>query len=243
MDSQVLRDDMVDSLEHEAKAVLRTEALGLAMRTVPREYFLDEGQAPHADRPYRVDGTTAFAPSTVARLFEALDLHSNEKVLLVGAGVGYTAAIAAELVGSEHVHAIDLASGIVHVARRNLAASGYDEVLVAQGDGANGLAAYAPYDRILLEVSAVRPPHQLLAQLRSDGRLVMPMGSGRPELVAIEDGDVVDRRGPLAAPPMLVSGEEAGAIERNRMHREDRERAQLAAERRRGWEAEWIDWD
>jgi protein-L-isoaspartate(D-aspartate) O-methyltransferase len=71
----------------------------------------------------------------------------------------------------------------------------------------------------------------------------MPLGGGTQELVAIEDGDRVGDYGTVAFHPMLVDGEQADTIERNRTHREDREHARRSAERRKGWEQTWIDWD
>lgn len=243
MDPAVLREDMVDALEAGEPGVVQSETVGLAMRAVPRRHFLTEGQHPHADTAYRIDGTTAYAPSTVARLLEALAPDAGHKVLIVGVGVGYTAALVAEIVEPVNVTAVDLAGRMVSRARQNLAAAGYDAVLVAQADGANGFPAYAPYDRILVEPAAVSPPRRLLEQLAPTGRLTMPRGAPDPELVAVEDDEVVARFGAMAAPPMLVPGEEAGAIERNRTRREDREFAERAAQRRSGWERDWIDWE
>jgi protein-L-isoaspartate(D-aspartate) O-methyltransferase len=71
----------------------------------------------------------------------------------------------------------------------------------------------------------------------------MPLGSGNQELVAIENGERIENHGTVAFHPMLVEGEQADTVERNRMRREDREHARRAAERRKGWEQEWIDWD
>jgi protein-L-isoaspartate(D-aspartate) O-methyltransferase len=71
----------------------------------------------------------------------------------------------------------------------------------------------------------------------------MPVGNGGQELVALEDGEPVAEFGTVVFHPMLVEGEQATSIERNRTHREDREHARRAAERRKGWEQQWIDWD
>ncbi len=243
MDPAVLRDDMVDSLEHEAKGVISSDAVGLAMRTVPRHVFLEETHAAHADREHRIAGTIVFAPSTVARLVEALAPDPNDRALLVGAGVGYTAAVLAEIVGERNVHAIELSGDITRLARRNLADAGYDGVLVSQGDGAHGLGPYAPYDRILVETAVVNPPRRLQDQLAPDGRMVLPLGAGIQELVAVEGDEVVRRFGSIAVEPMLLPGEESGAIERNRTRREDREHAERAAQRRQSLAHEWIDWD
>lgn len=243
MEPAVLRDDMVDGLEHAAKGVIRSDTVGLAMRTVPRHVFVADERGAYADRSYQSHGTTVFSPSTTARLLEALEPEPGHNTLVVGAGVGYTVAVIAEIVGGRNVHAIDLSQRVVAAARSNLAESGYDEVLVAKGDGAQGLPAYAPYDRILLEAAARDPPRALQAQLAGDGRLVMPQSNGVQELVALEDGRLVDEYGSISVGPLLVPGEQADAVERNRTEREDREFAARAAERRRGWERNWIDWD
>jgi protein-L-isoaspartate(D-aspartate) O-methyltransferase len=101
MDPAVLRDDMVDSLEHEAKAVVSSERVSVAMREVPREPFLEDGAA-YADRSFERLGTRVLSPSAAGRLFEALEVRPDDTVLVVGSGVGYTAAVLAELVGARH---------------------------------------------------------------------------------------------------------------------------------------------
>ena len=116
-------------------------------------------------------------------------------------------------------------------------------MLVDRRDGAYGLAEYAPYDRILVEAAAIEPPPALVDQLAPGGRLVMPLGTGGQELVAIEDGERAAEFGTVAYRPMLVEGEQPHGVERNRTRREDRERARRDAERRKGWEQSWIDWD
>lgn len=247
MDPAVLREDLVDSLEHEAKRCVYSERVGIAMREVPRHKFLEDDREAYADRPFDRHGTRILAPSTAARLLEALDLQQGHSVLIVGAGVGYTAAVSAEIVGDRNVQAVDIARRLVYEARRNLANAGYDGVLVDCRDGASGLPEYGPYDRILLEAAALEPPRTLLAQLAGEGQLVLPYGGREQTLVTVEshggDPEVVERHGPAAFRPMLVEGEQADAVERNRTRREDRERARAAQVRRKGWEHEWIDWD
>jgi len=243
MEPAVLRDDMVDSLEHEAKAVVRSDQLSVAMREVPRHEFVDDDRGAYADTSHRRLGTRVLAPSEAARLLEALDVESDHSVLIVGAGVGYTAAVAAEIAGPCSVHALDIARSLVLEARGNLADAGYGEVLVDRRDGADGLPEYAPYDRILLEAAAVRPPEALLDQLDDDGRLVMPRGTSEQSLTVFDADGEAEELGGVAFAPLLVDGEQVDAVERNRTAREDRERARREAQSRGGWERDWIDWE
>ena len=243
MDIAVVRDDMVDGLE---QAMDLDADVAHAMRTVPRHKFVD-------DRPYdnsssEHEGTRVLAPKLAARLLDALAVDGDEEVLVVGAGVGYTAAVLAELVDSHRVHAVDIVRSVVYDARRNLARAGYDGVLVDCRDGADGLPEYAPYDRVLVEAGAVRPPRRLLGQLTPDGRLVMPLGGGgsSQRLVALADdgadGEVVGEFGPVAFRPLLIDGEQRRSP-RNRTEREDAEFARQGYFAPTGWEQEWIDWD
>jgi len=236
MDLAVVRDDMVDSLEHESKGCVHSPSVSQAMRTVPREVFVDDERGAYADRPFERFGTRVLSPSTAARMIEALDPTEGEDVLVVGVGVGYTAAVVAELVGEANVHAIDIARRLVLDARSNLSTAGYGGVLVDRRDGADGLPEYAPYDRILLEAAAIEPPRALVRQLADDGRLVMPLGAGEQSLATVQSsGDVSDRLGGVAFQPMLLEGEQADTPERNRTRREDRERARRSAESQTGW--------
>ncbi len=244
MDPAVLRDDMVAGLVHESKGVVRSESVGAAMRAVPRHEFVEDDRAAYADTPHERYGTRVLSPSTVARLLEALSAEPDDSVLVVGAGVGYTPAVLAAIAGEASVHAVEITRRMVYEARENLERAGYGGVLVDHGDGAEGLARYAPFDRVLVEAAAVEPPRALVRQLADDGRLVMPLGNGGQTLSEVDaSGEVVTRHGTVAFAPLLVEGEQAGSVERNRTVREDRERARRAERRRTGWEHDWIDWD
>ena len=245
MDLAVLRDDLVEGLAQPPKEVLRSDALAVALRAVPRHAFVPgPDEAAYEDRAHDHEGTTVLAPSLVARLLEALAPEPGDRVLVVGAGTGYTTAVAAELAGAAGVSAVDISRSLVLEARSNLARTGYGEALVDCRDGAEGLPAYAPFDRVLVEAAAVRPPRALLDQLAPGGRLVMPLGAREQVLAAFDGPDAEPARlGPVRFKPLLVDGEQAGGLERNRTAREDRELHARAAERRRGWEQEWIDWE
>ncbi|ELY64919.1 protein-L-isoaspartate O-methyltransferase family protein [Natrinema versiforme] len=243
MDPAVLREDMVDGLESPPRDILADEDLAVAMRDVPRHAFLDDERTAYADRDHEALGTRVLAPRTVARLLQALALEDDHSVLIVGVGVGYTAAVAAELVGETNVHAVDISRPLVVEARENLAEADYDGVLVDRRDGADGLPEYAPFDRILLEAAAVDPPRALLEQLTDGGRLVFPRGTHQQRLEAVSADGETDHFDAVSLEPLLIEGEQSGAVERNRTAREDRERAQRRAESRRGWEQDWIEWD
>lgn len=248
MDPAVLREDMVDGLEHEAKAVLDSEAVAAAMREVPREEFLEDERSAYADRDHDRLGTRVLSPSDAARLLQALSPRPGDAVLVVGAGVGYTVALAAEIAGARNVHAVEIARPVVYEARENLARAGYREVLVDCRDGARGLPEYAPFDRILIEAATVDPPRALVDQLADGGRLVYPRGPGRgsQRLRRVEGrgrGSGTDEGARISLSPLLVSGEQSGAIERNRTAREDVEHARRRAESRTGWEHDWLDWE
>ncbi len=243
VDYTALRADMVDGLRHESKGVISSAAVELAMGAVPRHEFVDDDRRAYADVSHEQFGTRVLAPSTVARLFETLSIDAEDTVLIVGAGVGYTAAVAAEVTEPAQVHAIDIARQLVVTARSNLDTADYPAVLVDCQDGMYGLSDYAPYDRILVEAAAVRPPEPLLRQLAPEGRLVMPLGTAPQTLTIVSATNDQTELGTISFAPLLVDGEQSGTIERNRTHREERERSQRAHRRRNGWEHDWIDWE
>ncbi|QLC33575.1 protein-L-isoaspartate O-methyltransferase [Halarchaeum sp. CBA1220] len=243
MEYAAARDGMVDSLEHELRGVVDPEPVGEAMRAVPRHEFVDDADhRAYNDRDFEAYGTRVLAPSTVGHLLDTLAPEPGDDVLVVGAGVGYTSAVLAEIVGAEHVHAVDITRRVVWVARDNLRRAGYAGALVDCRDGSRGFPEYAPFDRILVEAAAVDVPRALRDQLAEGGRLVMPLGTGDQRLATVDERGTTEGDA-VAFAPLLVEGEQHGVPVRNRTEREDREHAQKHHQRRRGWELDWIDWD
>jgi protein-L-isoaspartate(D-aspartate) O-methyltransferase len=185
-----------------------------AMERVPRELFI-----PAAERSRAYDdvalpigrGQTISQPYMVARICEVLALRGDERVLDVGTGSGYQAAVLAELAGE--VHTIERIPELAEQARANLAAASYDRVHVHVGDGTLGLPEHAPYDAIAVAAAAPGLPQHLYEQLETRGRLAIPVGGRwgqRLELVIRSpEGPAVVRSVPCRFVPLV--GEEGFA--------------------------------
>jgi protein-L-isoaspartate(D-aspartate) O-methyltransferase len=148
-----------------------------AMRTVPRHCFVPEHQAASAyhDAPLPIGmGQTISQPYIVALMSEMLELTGSERVLEVGTGSGYQAAILAQL--AAEVISVERFESLAIEARARLAALGYDNVRVEVGDGSLGWPAGAPYDAIIVTAASPEVPPPLEAQLAEGGRLVVPAG-------------------------------------------------------------------
>jgi protein-L-isoaspartate(D-aspartate) O-methyltransferase len=171
-----------------------------AMERVPRHEFLPEALAELAyqDTPLPIgEGQTISAPHMVGMMLEALDLRPGMKVLEIGTGSGYHAALVAELVRpGGKVYTIERIEDLGLRARRTLERLGYDNVEVVVSDGTNGLPEHAPYDRIFVAAAAPHVPVPLREQLADHGVLIVPVG-GRmvQDLVIItRSGDRYDER-------------------------------------------------
>jgi protein-L-isoaspartate(D-aspartate) O-methyltransferase len=148
-----------------------------AMERVPRELFVPEELRNRAydDAALPIgDGQTISQPYMVAKICEALSLRGDERVLDVGSGSGYQAAVIAEL--ATEVDTIERIPELAALARENLVAAGYQHVRVHVGDGTRGLPERAPFDAIAVAAAAPRLPHTLYEQLELRGRLVVPVG-------------------------------------------------------------------
>jgi protein-L-isoaspartate(D-aspartate) O-methyltransferase len=148
-----------------------------AMARVPREAFVPDGLAPlaYSDRPLALPfGQTISQPYVVAYMCEALALQGNERVLDVGTGSGYAAAVLAELAGE--VDSVELIPELARAASAALAAAGYERVSVHVGDGSLGLSSRAPFDAIAVAAASPVLPPALWEQLGAGGRIVLPLG-------------------------------------------------------------------
>jgi protein-L-isoaspartate(D-aspartate) O-methyltransferase len=199
VDSQLRGRDVVD------------ERVLAAMERVPRELFVPERLRDRAydDAALPIGGgQTISQPYMVARICEALALKGDERVLDVGTGSGYQAAVLAEL--ATEVDTIERIPELAESARANLAAAGYERVSVHIGDGTRGLSERAPFDAIAVAAAAPELPQSLYEQLEPRGRLVVPVGKHgiqRLEVVVRSpEGPAVIRSVPCRFVPLV--GEE-----------------------------------
>jgi len=157
---------------------IRDERVLAAMAKVPREPFVFSEDAPNAygDFPLPIgQGQTISQPYIVAAMVEALQPRTEDRVLEVGTGTGYEAAILGEL--AAEVWTIERHADLAARARAILEELGYTNVHIVHGDGSLGLPELAPFDSILVAAAAPRVPDTLVAQLAEGGRLVIPVGT------------------------------------------------------------------
>lgn len=184
------RNRLVDSLV--SRGYVTSEAVERAMRRVPREEFLPGNLRDEAyvDTPLPIgEGQTISAPHMVAIMAEQLDLRPGLKVLEIGAGSGYHAAVCAEVIAPDgHIYTIERISSLASFAEENLKRTGYGNlVTVIFGDGSKGLPDKAPFDRIFVAAGAPDIPTPLTDQLADGGKLLVPVG-GRyyQDLIKVE---------------------------------------------------------
>jgi protein-L-isoaspartate(D-aspartate) O-methyltransferase len=179
-----------------------------AMERVARELFVPPELAGHAYEDAALPigfGATISQPYMVARICEALALHGRERVLDVGTGSGYQAAVLAEL--AEEVDTIERVPELAAQARANLDAAGYEHVRVHVGDGTLGVPDQAPFDAIAVGAAAPELPQTLYGQLAERGRLVLPVGRRDAQelqvVVRSPEGPAVLRSVPCRFVPLL----------------------------------------
>jgi protein-L-isoaspartate(D-aspartate) O-methyltransferase len=179
-----------------------------AMRTIPRHRFVplaEQAQA-YQDRPLPIpSGQTISQPYIVAYMLQAMALQKSAKVLEIGTGSGYQAALLGELAGE--VHTIERHAPLAEAAARVLADLGHVNVHVHHGDGSQGWPAHAPYDAIIVAAGAPVVPQPLLEQLSPHGRMVIPVGEPGQQMLQLwqeKDGSFdFDQLVPVAFVPLI----------------------------------------
>ncbi len=171
--------ERMTKLQLEARGITDTRVLD-AMRRVPRHLFIPAGRGGDAygDFPVGIGhGQTISQPYMVAYMTEALELHGRERVLEIGTGSGYQTALLAEL--AAEVFSVERVPELSAAAARVLESLGYANVRLVTGDGGEGLAAHAPFDRIMVTAAAPSVPPKLAEQLADNGIMAVPVGDYR----------------------------------------------------------------
>jgi len=166
-----------------------------AMRSVPRHEFVPESQKGHAyeDRPLPIGGDqTISQPYIVALMTELLELRGTERVLEVGTGSGYQAAVLAEIV--QEVYTIEILKSLMEGAQEQFGRLYYKNIHIRHGDAYLGWPEEAPFDGIIVTAASKKIPQPLVDQLTIGGKLVMPVGDFYQELVVITKKDDMERK-------------------------------------------------
>jgi protein-L-isoaspartate(D-aspartate) O-methyltransferase len=161
-----------------------------AMRTIPRHEFVPVSQRGQAydDHPLPIgEGQTISQPYIVAVMTELLELDGSEKVLEVGTGSGYQAAVLGRL--AREVYTIEIVPELARRAEADLKRLGYANVHVREGDGYRGWPEHAPFDAIIVTAAPSRVPQPLVEQLAVGGRMVLPVGDVFQDLVLVTRGE------------------------------------------------------
>ncbi len=180
-----LRERMV-SEQLQARDVKDVRVLA-AMRKVPRHRFVpsDLANSAYEDNPLPLMlGQTISQPYIVGYMTQALEIHGSERVLEIGTGSGYQAAVLAELV--LEVYSIEILPDLLAKAGSTLAALGYKNIHLRCGDGYMGWPDVAPFDRIIVTAAPDHIPQPLIDQLKPGGKMIIPVGAGDQDLLVIE---------------------------------------------------------
>jgi protein-L-isoaspartate(D-aspartate) O-methyltransferase len=196
-DVKVMREKMVET-QIKARGVKDPRVLSALLkverhRFVPEEYL----SSAYSDQPLPIgEGQTISQPYIVALMTELLELKGTEKVLEIGTGSGYQAAVLAEL--AKEVYTIEIIEALASTAKKRLWEMGYQNINVKAGDGYLGWPEAAPFDAIIITCAPDHVPEPLVEQLREGGRLVLPVGAFAQELKKI-----VKRSGKIEASDIL----------------------------------------
>jgi protein-L-isoaspartate(D-aspartate) O-methyltransferase len=205
---ETMRHSMVEQQVRQ-RGITRPEVLA-AMGQVPRHLFVPETLRPRAytDQPLELgQGRTVYQPYVVALMTQLLDLEPGDKVLEVGTGTGYHAAVLSRI--AREVYSIEIVAPVASQASKRLTVLGYHNVEVRVGDGYQGWPEKAPFDAILLSAAPRQLPKALLDQLRVGGKMVAPVGGFFQDLQVItKTADGLEKRTviPVRLQPMVQNG-------------------------------------
>ncbi len=179
-----------------------------AIRRVPRHLFVPEKdqKIAYADYPLPIGwNQTISAPHMVAIMCDLLDIQDGMKILEIGAGSGYHAAVMAVLAGSGHVYAVEVIAPLASLAKENLEKAGINNVTVIVEDGSLGLPGFAPYDRISVAAASPEILETLTDQLKTGGKLIIPVGKYYQELYVVTktDGLKKEAKGGVVFVPLV----------------------------------------
>ncbi len=183
-DFKVMREKMVET-QIKARGVKDPRVLS-ALLNVERHRFVPEKylDSAYSDQPLPIgEGQTISQPYIVALMTELLELNGNEKVLEIGTGSGYQAAILAEL--AKEIYTIEIVESLASTAKERLSELGYQNIKVKAGDGYLGWPEAAPFDAIIVTAAPDHIPKPLIEQLKEGGRMVVPVGTHTQELKKI----------------------------------------------------------
>ena len=187
MDFSINRKKLVEDLKRQG--YIRSKSIENAMLSVPRERFVPENkkQVAYIDSPLDIgNNQTISAPHMVAIMTEAMNLSNGQRVLEIGTGSGYHAAVVSKIIGNDgHLYSIERFEELAKRAQRQLKEEGIENVIIIVGDGSMGLDEYAPYDCIFVTCSAPSIPPPLKDQIKIGGRIVIPVGRVVGELIIL----------------------------------------------------------
>lgn len=186
MDYAVLRERMVE--EQLMPRGIKDQRVLDAFRKVERHKFIPESLkgSSYADFPVPIgEGQTISQPYIVALMTECLSLTGQEKILEIGTGSGYQAAILAEL--TKEVYSIERFEGLAKKAQDILNKLGYTNINIKVGDGTLGWPEAAPFDRIIITAASPRIPLPLIEQLKEDGKLILPLGESFGQVLTLAE--------------------------------------------------------
>ncbi len=192
-----LRARLISQLRRQIGGGYISEQVLAAMGNVPRHLFVRESDRSNAYEDYPLSighGQTISAPHMVGIMCSLLKIEKGMKILEIGGGSGYHAAVLAELTGpGGMVYSIERITELAEFARQNLTDAGYKNVVVTTGDGTLGLSEHAPYDCITVACAAPAVPQPLVDQLKRGGRMTIPIGKYTQELYLVHKNDVISK--------------------------------------------------